>query len=90
MSYASLEAAGHGLPKEGSSSGTACLAVLIARQTSGDASHDEYAKEQAQVADLAARRADEDNDAQKKLTKLLKQHAETHLQAMYLEALLFT
>eukprot|EP00965_Chrysotila_dentata_P115583 3819785-Pleurochrysis_carterae.AAC.1 len=40
----------------------------------------------AHVADLASRAADKDDDADKELSKLMKEHASTHMDAKYLEA----
>eukprot|EP00965_Chrysotila_dentata_P228233 6196489-Pleurochrysis_carterae.AAC.4 len=85
ISYSSLEAAGHVLPKGWRFERDG---VWRCRHCKTDVwrSHEEFAKEKARLAELAARAADDDGDAQKELTQLLKKHAETHLDAMYSEA----
>eukprot|EP00965_Chrysotila_dentata_P000713 22675-Pleurochrysis_carterae.AAC.1 len=45
-----------------------------------------FAEAKSRLADLQARALDDDADAQKELTQLLKQHAKTHLDAMWLDA----
>eukprot|EP00965_Chrysotila_dentata_P012142 398273-Pleurochrysis_carterae.AAC.1 len=45
-----------------------------------------HCKKDAHVADLAKRAADEDEDAEKELTKLMKEQASTHFDALFLEA----
>eukprot|EP00965_Chrysotila_dentata_P011639 381055-Pleurochrysis_carterae.AAC.1 len=75
MSYLSLEAAAHIPPHKWD------FNAMGAWKCS-------HCGETAELETLSARAADEDDDAQKKLTKLLKADAAMHMEAMFLEALI--
>eukprot|EP00965_Chrysotila_dentata_P189558 6173385-Pleurochrysis_carterae.AAC.2 len=85
MTYISLEAAAHVPPRQWNFQ---CDGAWRCSHCKKDvwSSKEEYLAAKAKVAKLAARAADEDEDAQKELTKLMKEHASTHMDATYLEA----
>eukprot|EP00965_Chrysotila_dentata_P014330 474892-Pleurochrysis_carterae.AAC.1 len=84
MSFNSLEAAAHVLPN--------CWDFTLSGVwTCPDCEHSwrsrvEFDVAKAHLADLRARAADENDDALKDLTALLKAHAATHMDATLLEA----
>eukprot|EP00965_Chrysotila_dentata_P088116 2908803-Pleurochrysis_carterae.AAC.1 len=85
MAYASLEAAAHVPPRDYNFDVSGAWRCSHCGEAVW-ASFQEYKDAKARLADLATRAADEDDDAQKELAKVLKAHATTHMDAIYLEA----
>eukprot|EP00965_Chrysotila_dentata_P167916 5544763-Pleurochrysis_carterae.AAC.1 len=85
MIYLSLEAAAHIPPHEWDFNAMGAWKCSHCGKTVW-ASLEAFEAAKAELETLSARAADEDADAQKKLTKLLKAHAATYMEAMFLEA----